>query len=64
MNNSIEHFDAPSNSKNKPAVMNCHACGKFVSQHTAGKVETEVSDLDGMVCIVDMWCKQCSAKNR
>jgi len=44
-------------------VDNCVDCGRFVSAKTAGDHESEISDLDGQLCITSMWCKSC-AKNR
>jgi RNase P subunit RPR2 len=45
-------------------TMNCNKCGKMVSIRTAGEIESERSDLDGVSCVVTMWCKQCAANRR
>ena len=43
-------------------IENCMGCGRFVSRATAGRVETEVSHLDGVICIVSMWCHRCAGE--
>ena len=45
-------------------TMNCEQCGRLVSLRTSGEVQNEYSDLDGALCIVAMWCKQCATNRR
>jgi C1A family cysteine protease len=50
-------------SQNGISTMNCEDCGRFVSPKTAGEIEQEHSDLDGILCIVGMRCKLCVVKH-
>ena len=44
--------------------MNCSVCGKFCIPDKAGSVETEISDLDGKICLVGVVCKNCTENGK